>query len=391
MTDLLVTHALRSGGAPTALLALDGRIAALGEDALGAAPPEAERYNAGGRLLLPGLVEGHIHLDKTLIGLPFIPHIPGGSIAARIAAEKALRRSVPLSVEERGGKLIERISAFGTVAARSHVDIDTEVGLKGLEALLTLKVRYAHLIDLQIVAFPQSGILADRGVAELLHEAVANGADLVGGLDPSGIDADPKGHLDAVFAVAERHGVGVDIHLHDGGRLGSWELRLIAERAAALGLDGRVAVSHAFCLGELDDHDFAATAGALARAGVAIMTTGPGPVPMPSVKRLRQSGVRVFSGNDNVRDAWSPFGTGDLIERSAIVSDRQDFRADEDIELAFALVTEESAVATGLGSGRLEVGASADFLLMEAGSIAEAVAARPAARTVFKRGVRVAG
>jgi len=267
MTDLLVTHALRSGGAPTALLALDGRIAALGEDALGAAPPEAERYNAGGRLLLPGLVEGHIHLDKTLIGLPFIPHIPGGSIAARIAAEKALRRSVPLSVEERGGKLIQRISAFGTVAARSHVDIDTEVGLKGLEALLTLKARYAHLIDLQIVAFPQSGILADRGVAELLHEAVKNGADLVGGLDPSGIDADPKGHLDAVFAVAERHGVGVDIHLHDGGRLGSWELRLIAERAAALGLDGRVAVSHAFCLGELDDHDFAATAGALASVG----------------------------------------------------------------------------------------------------------------------------
>lgn len=391
MTALLVTRVLRSGGAQTDLLVLDGHIAVLGEGARAAAPPEAELYDAGGRLLLPGLIEGHIHLDKTLIGLPFVPHIPGASIAARIAAEKSLRRSVPLSVEARGGQLIERISAFGTVAARSHVDIDTEVALSGLEALLTLKARYAHLLDLQIVAFPQSGILADRGVAELLHEAAANGADLVGGLDPSGIDADPKGHLDAVFAVAERHGIGVDIHLHDGGRLGSWELRLIAERAAALGLNGRVAVSHAFCLGELDDGDFAATSGALARAGVAIMTTGPGPVPMPPVKRLQQAGVRVFSGNDNIRDAWSPFGTGDLIERSAIVSDRQDFRADEDIELAFALVTEESAVATGLGSGRLDVGASADFMLLQAGSIAEAIASRPAARTVFKRGVRVAG
>ena len=391
MTALLVVQAIRSGGEPISLLAVDGAIVALDEDALAAAPTEVKRFNAGGRLLLPGLVDGHIHLDKTLIGLPFIPHVPGASIAERIAAEKSLRRSVPLSVEERGGELIERISTYGTVAARTHVDIDTEVGLKGLEALLTLKARYARLIDLQIVAFPQSGILADPGVAELLHEAAANGADLVGGLDPSGIDADPKGHLDAIFAVAEKHGVGVDIHLHDGGRLGSWELRLIAERAAALGLAGGVAVSHAFCLGELDERDFATTAQALARAGVSIMTTAPGAVSMPPVKRLRAAGVRVFSGNDNIRDAWSPFGTGDLLERAGIVCDRQDFRTDEDLGLAFSLVTEESAAATGLGAARLEIGAAADFLLLEARSIAEAVATKPPARTVFKRGVRVAG
>lgn len=391
MPALLVNNAIRSGGAPTALLAVDGRIAALGAEAEASASPEAQRFDAGGRLLLPGLVEGHIHLDKTLIGLPFIPHIPGNSIAARIAAEKSLRRSVALSVDERGGKLIEQLSRLGTVAVRSHVDIDTEVGLKGLEALLRLRARYAKLIDLQIVAFPQSGILADPGVADLLHAAASNGADLVGGLDPSGIDADPIGHLEVVFAVAEKRGVGIDIHLHDGGRLGSWELRLIAERTAALGLAGQVAVSHAYCLGELDDGDFAATSEALARAGVSIMTTGPGAASMPPVKRLRAAGVRVFSGNDNIRDAWSPFGNGDLIERAGIVADRQDFRADDDIELAFKLVTEESAAATGLGTGRLEVGAAADFLLIESQSVTEAVVAKPLARTVFKRGRQVAG
>lgn len=391
MPALLVTNAICSGGAPMGLLAIDGRITALDAEAGAAAPPDAERFDAGGRLLLPGLVEGHVHLDKTLIGLPFIPHVPGASIAARIAAEKSLRRSLPLSVDERGGKLIEQLSRLGTIAVRSHVDIDTEVGLKGLEALLRLRETFAKLIDLQIVAFPQSGILADPGVAGLLDAAVANGADLVGGLDPSGIDRDPKGHLDAVFAVAEKRGVGVDIHLHDGGRLGSWELRLIAERTAALGLGGRVAVSHAYCLGELDDGDFAATSEALAIAGVSIMTTGPGAASMPPVKRLRAAGVRVFLGNDNIRDAWSPFGNGDLLERAGIVSDRQDFRADEDIELAFKLVTEESAAATGLGTGRLEVGAAADFLLLTAQSIAEAVTLKPLARTVFKRGLRVAG
>ena len=164
---------------------------------------------------------------------------------------------------------------------------------------------------------------------------------------------------------------------------------MIAERAAALGLRGKVAVSHAFALGELDDALFAATASALARAGVSIMTTGPGPVPMPPVKRLQAEGVRVFSGSDNIRDAWSPFGNGDMIERAAIVCDRQDFRADADLELAFRLVTEDAAAATELGVGRLDIGASADFLLVEAGSIAEVLAARPP-REVFKRGVRVA-
>jgi cytosine/creatinine deaminase len=379
---LIVVNARAPDGAPTEVHIADGRLVERAQD--------AERFDAGGRLVLPGLVEGHVHLDKTLIGLPFQPHIPGDTIAARIAAERRLRRSVPLSVEARGGLLIERLSAQGTTALRSHVDVDAEARLSGLEALLKLKQRYAHLVDMQIVAFPQSGILREPGVADLLDAAAREGADLVGGLDPQGIDGDAKAHLDVVFGVAERRGVGVDIHLHDRGEMGARELQMIAEHAAALGLAGRVAVSHAFCLGELDDALFEATASALARAGVAIMTTAPGPVPMPPVKRLQAAGVRVFSGSDNIRDAWSPFGNGDLIERAGIVCDRQDFRADADLALAFRLVTEDAAGATGLPGGRLAPGASADFLLVEAGSLAEAVASRPRERIVFKRGRRVA-
>ena len=112
---------------------------------------------------------------------------------------------------------------------------------------------------------------------------------------------------------------------------------------------------------------------------------------MPPVKKLRAAGVKVFAGNDNIRDAWSPFGSGDLIERAALICDRQNFRSDDDLELAFRLVTEESAAATGLGTGRLEAGALADLVFVEAKSIAETVATRPQPRIVFKRGVRVAG
>lgn len=386
--ELLVFNARGAEGEPVALLSRDGRIAAIGAKV--EAPAQVERFDAGGLLLLPGLVEGHVHLDKTLLGLPFIPHTPGSTIGERIAAERALRRTVALSVEERGARLIERLSGFGTTALRSHVDIDAEAKLSGLHALLRLKERYARLIDMQIVAFPQSGVLREPGVRDLLDAAAREGADLVGGLDPQGVDGDAEAHLDAIFAVAERRGRGLDIHLHDRGALGARELQMIGERTQALGLQGRVAASHAFCLGELDDAVFDATASLLARAGVAIMTTAPGPVPMPPVKRLQAAGVRVFSGSDNIRDAWSPFGNGDLIERAAIVCDRQDFRADADLALAFDLVTKHAAAATGLGGGGLAIGERADFLLTDAGAIAEAVASRPSRRIVFKRGLRVA-
>jgi cytosine deaminase len=275
------------------------------------------------------------------------------------------------------------------LALRSHVDIDTEIGLKGLESVLSLKESHGHLVDIQTVAFPQSGVIRDAGTADLLDAAIAAGADLVGGLDPAGIDNDIDGHLDAIFGIASKHGVGLDIHLHDGEALGALELREIAARGRALGLEGRLAVSHAFCLGELDDADFGRTAEALAEAGVAIMTTGPGPVPMPPVKRLKRYGVRVFCGSDNIRDAWSPFGNGDMLERAGVVCDRQNFRSDADLEEAFALATDAPAAVLGRPTP-LQVGAKADFLILPAGSIAEAVAARPVDRAVFRNGVVVA-
>ena len=230
-----------------------GEVVAGVEPAGAGGPWPGETLVCRGGLLSPCFVEGHIHLDKTLLGLPLIPHRPGASVADRIRAEKDLRRSLPLTVEERGGRLIEQVAAFGTGVLRSHVDIDTEVGLSGLEAVLRLKERYRDLVDVQVVAFPQSGIRRDPGTADLLDAALRHGADLVGGLDPAGIDDDIAGHLDVVFGLAERHGVGVDIHLHDPGPLGAFELREIARRTTAAGLGGRVAVSHAYALGAIDD------------------------------------------------------------------------------------------------------------------------------------------
>ena len=389
MTETLLADALLPGGRRVDIRVADGKIAEIAD--AGSSPARAgERIDLAGALVLPGLIDGHIHLDKTLLGLPFQPHWPGASVAERIKAEKELRRSVSLPVEARAMRLVEQVIAYGTVAVRTHVDIDDEVKLDGLHALLKVREATRDLIDIQIVAFPQSGIVACPGVADLLDNAVREGADLVGGLDPAGIDSDVNGHLDAVFSIAERHGVGVDIHLHDMGPLGCSELRQIAARTEAAGLQNQVAVSHAFALGSVDASEFERTAAALARASVAIMTNGPGPVPMPPVKRLVATGVTVFAGSDNIRDAWSPYGNGDMLERAMMIGYRQGLLADEDVVLAFSLATSAAARVLGLGQREVTAGSAADLMAVPAQSIPEAVVGHPPRALVMKRGRVVA-
>jgi cytosine/adenosine deaminase-related metal-dependent hydrolase len=343
-----------------------------------------------GALVLPGLVDGHIHLDKTHLGLPWRPHIPDGTVAGRIAAEKAERRAIAEPMALRARRLVEHVAARGTTALRTHVDVDTEVGLSGLDALLALRTDVAHLLDIQIVAFPQSGVVTHPGAASLLEEAVRAGADVVGGLDPAGIDQDIEGQLAIVFGIAERRGVPVDIHLHDGGELGAHELRRIAAMTKALGMGGRVAVSHAYALAAIEDGTLARTAAALAEAGVAVMTNGPGPEPIMPVKRLVAEGVTVFVGSDNIRDAWSPYGNGDMLDRARLVGYRAALLTDAELRLGLSLVTQAPAGVMGREGGAIVEGAPADLVVVRAAHVPEAVATAPAREMVIKAGKVVA-
>ncbi len=386
---LVLTDALLANGRRVDVHIDDGKISGLPEtgtkSALG-----AERIALNGALVLPGLVDGHIHLDKTLLGMPFIPHIPGDSVMERVAAEKELRKSLTVPVEQRALALVRQVVAAGTTSMRSHVDIDDLMKLDGLHALLRVREAARHHADIQIVAFPQSGIVTLPGAAEMMDQAVQEGADLVGGLDPAGFDHDVDGHLNVVFGIAEKRGVGIDIHLHDFGPLGCSELRRIAEKTKAGGLGGKVAVSHAFALGDVDDVEFGKTAEALAKAGVAIMSNGAGPVPMPPVKRLTEAGVTVFTGSDNIRDAWAPYGNGDMLDRANIVGYRNGLNSDTDLALALDLATVNAAKVLRLKDYGLRVGNPADLVAVHAGSTPEAVVAHPPRTIVVKRGRVVA-
>ena len=220
---------------PADVLVRDGKI-----DRIGAAieAPDADVIDVSGRLLLPGLIDAHTHLDKTLCGGPWVPHSAGDALADRIANERRRRFELGLPSADYATALLERMVVAGTSCVRSHTDIDPEVGLRGVEAVRAAASRLDGRITVEQVAFPQSGLLTNPGTAELLEEALRIGVETVGGLDPAGVDKDPVGHLDVLFGLAEQYGAGIDIHLHDAGTLGAWELGLIADRTKDSGLGG---------------------------------------------------------------------------------------------------------------------------------------------------------
>ncbi len=341
----------------------------------------------GGALLLPALVDGHVHLDKTLWGLPWRPNSGAANVRGRVENERRHRRDLP-PVQQRGAALLRQMIACGTTALRTHTDVDDAYGLDNFHATMDLVASFKGQADIQVVAFPQSGIVTRPGVADLLAEALREGADLVGGLDPASIDGDAKAHLDVVFGLAQRFDRGIDIHLHDRDPGGNVQLRDIAARTVAIGMQHRVTVSHAFSLGTTDESDFAATADALAAAGVHILTSSPSAGPVPPVLALRARGVVIHAGSDNIRDLWSPFGNGDMLERAFLLALRQGFRADEDIAVALALCGD--AAALGLPARRIAVGMPADLMAVACETPSEAVASRPPRKLVIKAGVVLA-
>jgi cytosine/creatinine deaminase len=380
---ILANARLPQGGLADVEIA-SGVIAAL--HAPGSAAQTNERIDLAGALLLPSFVDGHIHLDKTHWGAPRLPHLEGHSVRERIAAERAERHRVALPIEARASALIRTLIANGTTRTRSHVDIDNDVGLANLEAVLRVREAYRDWIDIQLVAFPQSGVMTEKGAPGLMAAALDAGADLIGGLDPAGFDNDVKGQLDIIFGLAERFGKGIDIHLHDSGKTGAAELRDIAERTIAAGMQGRVVVSHAFALGSIGPDVFAETADALARAEVAIMTSCPPSAPVPPVARLRERGVTLFAGSDNIRDCWSPYGNGDMLDRAAIIAERHALYTDSELEDAFALTTSEADKALGGPRRGLRLGAVADLVVVAASSVADAVVDRPSRSLVLRAG-----
>jgi len=387
MTDLLLTNVRPFGGAATDILIRNGRIESIGQGQSTAGMPVED---GGGAIAIPGLVEAHAHLDKSMWGMGWQVHQAGPSLEDKISNERRLRRELNIDPERQSARQVALAASHGTTAIRSHVDIDTDQKLWCFEGVSATRERFRDVIDIEIVAFPQSGLMIRPGTLELMDEALVNGADVVGGLDPCGIDRDPKGQLDAIFTLSQKHGKPIDIHLHEPDELGAFSMEMIIERTRALGLRGKVTISHAFCLGMTDRARAAALTEQLAREDIALATTAPASRPVPAAMEIRQAGIRLCAGSDGIRDTWSPYGNLDMLERALLIGLRYNFRQDADVEYALHICTQGGADVMELRDYGLREGAFADIVLLDTETVTEAVVARPKRKLVLKHGKPVA-
>lgn len=380
MDDLLVRRVRPRGGAETDLLIQAGRFVE------GRAPAGTPVLEGHGRIALPGLIEAHTHLDKSLLGMPWVANAVGPRLQDKIDNERTVRRTLPIPPGPQSHRQALQQVGFGATHIRSHVDVDTECGVAGVEGVLETRAALEGVVGIDLVAFPQSGLLVRPGTLALMERAMALGCETVGGLDPCAIDRDPKGHLDAVFGLAQRHGAGVDIHLHEPGEMGAFSLELIIERTRALGMAGRVVVSHAFCLGHPDPALVRPLLDALARERIAVVTTAPPSRSTPVLTQLVAAGVRLCAGSDGMRDTWSPYGNGDMLERGMLLGLKNNLRRDDELALVLDAITTVAADVLGLDGFGLAPGCWGDLVLVEAETVAEAVAQRPPGRTTVRRG-----
>ena len=388
MPTLLIRNVRPMGAIPVDVLVRDGRIAGIGT-AL-SAPADATIEEGGGALLLPGLVEGHTHLDKTLWGMDWYRNEVGTHLTDKIDNERAFRHASGHDAAVQSLVLAKAFLALGTTRLRTHVDVDTQAGLRHLEGTLRTREALREVQQIQVVAFPQSGLLGRPGTAELLDASLAMGADVLGGLDPCAIDGDPVKSLDVLFGIAHKHQRPLDIHLHEPGAMGAFSLDLILQRTEALGMQGRVAISHGFCLGDVSEREREALLARMAKLGVVLVTSAPPSRSVPPLMACRQAGVTVLGGNDGIRDTWSPYGNPDMLERAMIIGLRYNLRRDDELEVALDTVTHAGARGCGFEAYGLVPGNRADLVLLDAQTVAQAVVSRPVRRLVVSGGRIVA-
>lgn len=395
---MLITNCRPWGGNPSDVEITNGSISAVRPAAGRASDAQDSIVEGNGRLLLPTFADVHVHLDSTRLGLPFRPHTGGPGVWTMMQNDRQNWRDAEVSITERVDLAMSMMIARGTTRMRSFAQVDADAGLERLEAVVAGREKHTARADVQIIAFPQAGLLREAGSAEILEDALRAGADVVGGIDPCTLDRDPAKHLDIVFGLAEKHHKPIDIHLHEPGALGRFSADLIIERTKALSMQGNVLISHGYGMWQGTDTEVANLVAAMAEADIATATIAPGGTAIP-LAALTDAGVRVGLGEDGQRDYWSPYGNADMLDRTWQLAFTSGFRADELIEHSTAVATMGGASIMDRSIPRLAgradrpglaVGDPAHLNLIAGETVASAVMDRSSDRTVIHAGAVVA-
>jgi cytosine/adenosine deaminase-related metal-dependent hydrolase len=368
----------------------DGRIVEKQSNSFAIQPSEKTK-DGKGFLALPTFKEMHNHLDKTYLSLDWKAPILAKNLEERLRLEAMELEVLAPTTKQRASAMIELLLSQGSTHIRSHVNIDPYIGLKNLEGVKAALEDYSDKLTYEIVAFPQHGLLREN-VIPLMKEAMRTGANLVGGLDPAGIDRNIEKSLYEVINLATEFDADIDIHLHDHGHVGFYTVDKFVEMVEEAKWHKRAAVSHAFCLGEVLVAQQEEIADKLSAAGMSIMSTIPINRTLPPIDLLDQKEVNVYLGCDGFYDSWGPFGTGDVLEKVTRFGEL--FRKSDERSLAQSLkwatggptpLNKDGEVAWPLH------GDEASLILVNASCSAEAVARTPKREAVMFKGKIVSG
>jgi cytosine deaminase len=362
---------VRGGDAPVDIRVVDGRIAEIGPGLVASAG--ATTIVGDGCPVLPGLVEPHLHLDKAMLDA----REPGdGTLAGAVATTARLKAGFTHDdVVARATDVLRRAVTHGTTLVRTPVDVDPTVGLTSIDALLEVRERWAGVVELQIVAFPQEGIAARPGTDELLVEALRRGVDVVGACSYAEDDVEGcRAHLRRVFDLAERFDVPVDVHA-DFDTAASTDPRQtlagdVAALARARGWGGRTTIGHVTTLAGYDDEARRRLIDELAAAGVGVVVLPPTDLYLQGtaapVAQLLDGGVATALSSNNVRNAFTPFGTVDMLDVTLLAAHTQPFGTRAGLDRLLDRATAGAAAMLGVPGHDLAPGSRADLVVLDA-------------------------
>jgi cytosine deaminase len=400
--DVIVRHAVVRGHQGMVDIVIEkDRIASIQPKA----PDKGRReIDAAGSLVLPGLFNLHFHADKCLLGEIMRPNLSGTLPEAIEITNDFKRKYDPAEVAERTLRVLETGVKNGTTFFRLFADVGTIGGLRASRALLLAREKFRRYCEIQVVAFPQEGIVRDPGAAELLDEAMKEGCDIVGGLPwYEYTDAEAREHIDICFDIAKRYDRDIHMLVDDTDDENSRSLEYLALKTMRENFHGRVAASHCGAMAAYNDVYAAKIVDMVATAGVTISVNAhinlvcsarldrePRRRGIARVKELLIRGANVVTSQDDVNDPYYPFGKPDPLECVSMIAHVAQLTLPHELEQAMSMVTENAAKAARVDDYGIAPGKRADLVVVGAPSVHEAIRLQPLRRHVIKGGREVA-
>jgi len=397
MHDIIIRNAVtRKTGNKTVDIAVSGgltvKIAPHIED------EAKETFDAEGCLVTESFVNGHLHLDKVYTlekaGMSALASYTGGTMGgAMTAIEQASKIKDDYNetwIIENVRKALDLAVRFGNTHIRAFADVDTKAKLEGVKALIRARDEYRDRVTIQVVAFPQDGIARDPGAEDFVRKALDLGADVVGGIPwIEYTDEDAQDHIDRMFALAVEYDKDVSMLLDDAGDPGLRTVEMLAKKTLKEGWQGRVTVQHARAMSLYPEPYYRKIEFLLKTARIGLVSdpqTGP---LYARVKDLHAAGVAVALGQDDISDAYYPFGRNNMLEIAFLAAHLMWMTTFDDMKILYDLVTTEAAKALGIARFALEAGNPANLVVLDAASEWEAIRNHEPPRLVVKNGKNI--